>query len=645
MLNRTCILFILLLVSFGCTSKKAQPESKDIKVDTTTNYQVLYHEIMPIEDFTDDRISTEKFYSGKKSLQIGSNLEFSFGFKKQIGEITNFNAIDSLEINLMILSPQKLKDVKVVWTIDDENGKNLFWSGSNIENKKLNDWTSLKLNFNLNKALVTEKNKISIYVWNPNKETLWVDDFEFNLLGKIIVEPSNSNNQFNFYFDFENSNELLRPEKISAALSRSGKLCCNLSDGGEYGIGVKKYFNEFGNQIIKKLAASVWVYPTEKNHDLVLTFSCVDEKTGKVKFWQGKSTLNGDFPLNQWTILNSAVNLPTEVFNINDPIEVGIWNKGKTAILCDDLHIVYGGENEKNSLSEVDAKNVTNSTFLNQKLLHEVDANVSILQAFKPSNQLHHGLFYKAEQGIESILHIQKNEVELLYFDQKMNALTTIWQSKDKDNFLLNGNNYFEAGDFDGDHIGELLVVNKQNFNWAIYQFESNSWQVKIKGEQVFPVEFFNHYPVVKNVVDSKIDVIVNSLNDKRIILQLVNKKWMVKDFTNKKMPISKHDILLNWNEKSFLKLNTDWRFELKQIDAFDNKYEITSAIDFEKNATGINPKYYEYTKLLSGNFLNKNKMHLLVLYFNCNNENQKENNCDELEQNKDFPNGIGIYE
>ena len=647
---RILMLLFAFLIDLGCKSKLEHKENASPVAPVKRQIMTFYSETLPIEDFNDERITKEKFYSGAKSLYVSSDLAYSSGFKLTFSKVLNSQKIDSLDIKLKCFSENKLKDVKVVWSIDDAQGKNLFWSGSLLDKTNVNTWNPVNLNFKLDPQLINKNNILSIYVWNQNKESFWIDDFEFALMGKVDTDISTPNVNSNFYYDFENSEGLLRPEKISVSNARSGKMTCNLSDGSEYGIGVKKYFNDFGNQIIRKLAASVWVYPTEKNHDLVLTFSCVDEKNGKVKFWQGKGTTNGDFPLNQWTILNSAVDLPVDVFNINDPIEVGLWNKGKTSVYCDDLHIVYGDQPKKKSInSEPNNNSAVIYGSMPQKLLMPAKIKMDGLKSFEPKDQIVFAKFYKNSEGLESILHIKKEQAKLLWYNQKSENFELIWETKDKNNFILSPNNYFQAGDFDGDNKGDLLVVNKSDLNWALYNFEANQWVLKLKGTQIFPGDWLNEphkYTISNQLSSHKKSVIVNCSNQGLKLLMLENNKWVSNFHTLEinQAGFKNTETILDWNENAILKLNTAWRFELKQIILNNNRSEMAANIDFKKDAAGINPKYYEYSKLFSGNFISNKSKQLLIAYFNCLEENFDGINCEQIEKNNDFPNGIGIY-
>jgi hypothetical protein len=646
-LRLSVLAFGLLLSLISCKNKHQENVIAQANDSALKQSQIIYEEVMPIEEFNDSRTTNDKFFSGTKSLYIDAKTEFSTGFKLTIGKINNFKNIDSLEISLMHYVTKKLKGVKVVWTIDDDKAKNISWNGSFIENKNLNAWEKLKLGFKLNSTMVQANHILNIYIWNEGKEELWVDDFEIKLFGSISSKPDIADSKSNFYYDFETKEGVERAEKIGSSIARSGKMTCNLSDGSEYGIGIKKSFKEFGNQKIKKLSASIWVYPTEEKHDVVLTFSSVNKKTGDLNFWHGKSTLEGKFPLNQWTILNSAIDLPTEKFDLEDEVEVGIWNKGKTSVVCDDLRIVYGAQPERpNQPSKLKpSENIP----LALNYLTFDQTKLEALTSIEPTTLFLKGLFYQHDKGLESILQINKRNAMLWWYNQTTKAFEKIWETKDKNSFLLMPNTYAAAGDFDGDRSADILQVNKSDLSWKLYQFKSKDWVLKMSGENAFPKNWINNSNQIftTNKINSKFkSVLARVANQQVELLQLENGQWISSVFANSKSDLvyNENDLLFDWNNDYYLKLNTEWRFDLKQIQMGSNGATINVNLDFKKDDKGSNPKYYEHTTLLSGNFLSAKNKQLLVCYFNCINSDFKGENCEGIEHNIDFPNAISFY-
>ena len=651
-------LYIFLIATLTLNSCKNSDNNSQIITHSNNalkRHKIIYKEELPIEDYNDWSVSKDKFYTGTKSLHINSQIEFSKGFKKQIGSIENFQLIDSIEIKLNFLSEIKFSNIKLVCSIDDKNGKNKFWNGNLIDFKNPEIWNEMNVGFKINSTFLKENDIINIYIWNPNKEVIWIDDFGYKLFGKSEIKDTSINSKINYFNDFENPNDFIGSEKIKETIAHSGKFSCDLSDGSEYGISVKNKFNEFSKQLIKKVSASIWFYPTEKNHNLVLTFSIRDKKTGESKFWHGKESIHGNFPLNKWTILNCSVNMPVEIINPEDEIEVSLWNKGKTSIFCDDLHIVYGDEPERKSNLVENNQNLNNADKINYKRTLEckfLSFNSTKLEGIKnvtPSDKLVSGKFYEHQKGLESILHVNRESAKLWWFNQNKNIFDLVWETNDKNNFILKPTNYIAAGDFDGDQIGDLLIVNKKDLTWAIYNLEKLQWKLKMNGKNSFPqnwLEDFDNLSFSNNLSSSKKTLIINVTQQSLEILRLDNGNWISSKQELGMLGTENYtdDILLDWNENYFLKLNTNWRFDLKQVDIKNNSITEKYFIDFKKDEKGVNPKYYEKTILLSGHFLNTNNKQLLLVYYNCINENFDGRNCSGIENNNEFPNGINFY-
>jgi hypothetical protein len=646
------ILLALLLSNFiACkhqnteTVKVTAPELKEKVI-------LLYSELLPIETIEDTRVSKERFFSGKKSLYIHSKIDFSAGFKIKLGNINNLEICDSLEVKFKYFTNNKFKGLKVVWTIDDANGKNLKWTGDTIANYKISAWNQFNLGYKIDKQLLDKNNVLNIYIWNPDQDEVWVDDFEVNLFGRGNEQLIHQGNKFNYHYDFESNLDIVRPEFIKESKAYSGKMTCDLSEGQEFGIAVRKQLKLFGDEIIKKLSASIWVYPMQNNHDLILTISCMDKATNQYKLWQGKSTIQGDFKIDQWTKLNFFVDIPVEKFSLEDEIEVGIWNRGKTAILVDDLHIVFGNQPERVSSNSDSINRIMNQNepvILNQESLSCEEVDTRFLLAYRPHDVILNALFYKTQMGIESIVHLQKSRAKMFYYNPQKRAFDLVWETENSGHPLLQKNCTFFSGDFDHDKIGEILVIHHENLNWETYQFLENKWAIKLKGINAFPDQWCQKDKLVNvsnRIIKNGQSVLVKCNKNGIETLSLDNGNWNVKQHKSFESltDLNENDFIMDWNDNTFLKLNTNWRFDLKLIAQIEEKFKLEKKINLSKNLNGQNPKYYEYTQLYSGNFISNHSKHLLITYFNCNNLDYNGSNCLSVESNKDFPNGINFY-
>jgi hypothetical protein len=428
-------------------------------------------------------------------------------------------------------------------------------------------------------------------------------------------------------------------------MAHSGKMSCDLRDGAEFGIGFKKKFSDFGPTVITKVAASVWIYPTQENHDVVLTFTVVDQQTGESKLWHGKSSVNGKFPLNQWSQLNSALNLPVEKFKLNDEIEIGVWNKGKTGVCVDDLHIVFGDQPGRKSIAELVPEN---QVFTYHQLENEFIATEA-LNFYKPGDKLIHALFHKPAKKIESILIIGNDKAALFYCNTAGQKMEVVWQTVNKQHTLLNKDCLFYGGDFDGDGVADLLMINRTNKHWELLHFENENWMSFLSSATYFPENWLNDeaFISVSNQMDKENkSVLVKASKNQIELLTLKNNQWQTSNYTalHQNTSIITHDLLLDWNEGEWLKLNADWRFELNYFTEKDNKMICEAHIAFKGYKNKCNPKYYECTQLLSGNFVSSTRKSLLVFSYNCGGFSPSGNVCSTIENNVEFPNIIQCY-
>jgi hypothetical protein len=128
--------------------------------------------------------------------------------------------------------------------------------------------------------------------------------------------------------------------------------------------------------------------------------------------------------------------------------------------------------------------------------------------------------------------------------------------------------------------------------------------------------------------------------------LSLIDGSWIVGEpkIVQQGFAQKETDILLDWNNNALIKLNNDWRFDLKLLALEDHKLTLDKNIELSKNKKGLNPKYYEYTKLWTGHFISTKSKHLLVSYLNCANADYNGLNYTNIENNDMFPNGISFY-
>ncbi|MCC6836902.1 MAG: hypothetical protein IT234_00050, partial [Bacteroidia bacterium] len=419
----------------------------------------LYHELQDMEMLNDPRLTKDVFSSGQQSHKLSSDLEYSIGFNKLFQDIPSYQGVQKINVGLKSYSKNKIKDAVLVVSIDNaKEQKNIFWDGKPLLFDPLNSWNNNNFSYEIKSEFISPGNSISIYVWNKTKEEFYIDDLVIDIFGntKIVDDVLVSNS--NFFFDFETTEGIIGPENIKATTAHSGKQAIDMSDGKEYGPSILKTVKEIATEPFKKVSASVWIYPTKEKPNLVLTASSINEQTGEAIFWEGKSTETSVFPLNTWTKLNAAFNLPSEKLTVDNKIQINIWNKGKTGVIVDDLEIVYGTPNERKgppSALELNAQYEKGFTpikntppfdmcYLNRKLTSNT------LTEYTSKDPIVSGNFITSSKTDELVC-IKNKTARIYLFNADKKEFEKIAESNASESSLFDPSNVYFSGDYNGD--------------------------------------------------------------------------------------------------------------------------------------------------------------------------------------------------
>ena len=381
----------------------------------------------------------------------------------------------------------------------------------------------------------------------------------------------------NFFYDFETTEGLTGTETIKQTTAHSGKMACDLSGGKEYGPLVIKNTSTVSTGSLKKISASVWVYPLKDNPVAVLTASISNSK-GESVFWDGKST-NKLFTKNKWTKLNANFILPFEKISPDDKIQVNVWNKSRTDLIIDDMEIVYGETpDRKGEASTIDANTIYEKQFVPQKnkppfqtiYFTKQEINTSSISNFTPNDEFIVGDFIKDKNNLDEIICIRNGKTVLFAYSPETKQFKAV--------------------------IGKSFSIDSLvTFNKSMKYFFS-------------PRLLDNNKLIPKST-----DVI------------------FIGDYSGNK-------------KQEILEFNSDWRFDLKLIELNKTEYTTLGAIDFNGYANDYNPKYYEFTKILSGNFVTTNKTSIIIISCNCADANFNGKHCNQLENNPALPNSVSLY-
>lgn len=659
----TRYLFLLAIpLSISCNSDHEGDNSA--KGNTTTKkdslvFTNLYHELQDMEMLNDPRLTKEVFSSGQQSHQLSKDLEYSIGFNKLFQDIPSFQGIQKISIGLKSYSKNKIKDAVLVVSIDNaKEQKNILWEGKPLLFEPLNNWNNNSFSYDIKSEFISPGNSISVYVWNKTKEEFYIDDLVIDIFGNTKVANDVLVSNSNFLFDFETTEGIVGPENIKVTTAHSGKQAIDMSDGKEYGPSIVKVIKEIATEPFKKVSASVWVYPTQEKPNLVLTASSINEQNGEAIFWEGKSTENSIFPINTWTKLNASFNVPAEKLTADNKIQINIWNKGKTGVIVDDLEIVYGTPNERKGLPsslELNAQYEKGFTpikntppfefyFLNKKI------SSNSLAEYTSKDNTVSGDFI-ASSKTDELVCIKNKTARIYSFNAIKKEFEKIAESNTSESSLFDPINIYFSGDYNSDGKQDLLSINTTNGTWQILNYLNNKWQIGFSGKSNLKEHWYKQHAFVssgKTFTDK--DALILSSGRSLITLQLTNGEWQEKMISipaSAQTVFHANDLYYSGSiaeSKQTLLLNKDWRFDLKLISTDNNDPTIRYMVDFKGYESDHNPKYYEFTKLVSGNFYSEKDLSLLVFSFNCADNNFDGIKCTSIENNKQFPNKIELY-
>lgn len=137
-------------------------------IDETAGWEINYY-----------TISEMKAHSGKFSSKIDSTYQYSVAYKELLKKM-KAEGLTKIRFSAWVLVENVPSAVSLVGALGDGVNKPIVWVGIDVRDKiqKPNEWTKIEGEIAVPENCA-ENIKFGCYLFSPNKEVAYVDDFEF----------------------------------------------------------------------------------------------------------------------------------------------------------------------------------------------------------------------------------------------------------------------------------------------------------------------------------------------------------------------------------------------------------------------------------------------------------------------------------
>ena len=131
--------------------------------------------------------NTIGYYGGHTSdccAKVDPEHQYSYGFSKLISEISP-NPIKKVIVSAWVKLSDITKKTIMVVSVSSPKKKDIFWKGHDVNPvvKEVNKWYKFEIEETL-PDFDAEGAHIGIYLWNPNNNTAFVDDYDIKFLAE-----------------------------------------------------------------------------------------------------------------------------------------------------------------------------------------------------------------------------------------------------------------------------------------------------------------------------------------------------------------------------------------------------------------------------------------------------------------------------
>jgi hypothetical protein len=129
-------------------------------------------------------IGTYYGYTGDHCSKVDSVNQYSFGLAKLLSEISS-EPVKRIKVSVWVKLMDLSKIASLVVSISGPDGKSLFYSGHDLNPnvKEANKWFKVDFEDTI-PDIETNGSKVGIYVWNNNKNVVYIDDYDIRFFSE-----------------------------------------------------------------------------------------------------------------------------------------------------------------------------------------------------------------------------------------------------------------------------------------------------------------------------------------------------------------------------------------------------------------------------------------------------------------------------
>lgn len=614
-------------------------------------------------------LSKDRAFSGKHSGISDKNNPYGPSITISI-PTNDTTEIENVNVRFWMSPNSSVVDAVWVFTIVDQNNNQLHWDGLPIKGDTFadNNWYSYAHSFNIPKKFINTGLSIKMYLWNKASKvsSIYFDDVSISLKSINYEEGLRTK-----LIDFESSNG----KKISSKYAKSGFYSTYAKGKDSFSESIIFPLDELEISNLHSISFSFSYLSESKDMDAVFVISICDS-THKDLLWQGVDLSKASFKEKTWETANGNVIIAPEIAKEENFLKIYLWNRNDNQVFIDDVYLVIK-ENDLSHDTVLPAFNMMKEKKFQPKANHppydikyiycnscKQKEAIVLNKIFTKNSRLLVDRFDK-ESSKDQIFYSTSNDCGLVFFEDANITINNSCLSEKP-----NGNTVFYADE--GYLFSCLMNTGKIN----MYRFDKNTEKFELVREIDFQnsknissvlCNSDNTVSVFENngdiyTVDEQELVISHSkpINHKRgnvkilkadffnrnnevLIIYVDNednkyaflnydrnsKNWHVSsDYKNSGIQtcdkldfISDYYIIKDDNSgrDKLLQFNRNLRFDLKVVNFEFLTYNILYNIDFKGFPAKQNPKYYEYSKIICGDFCGDSKSEIIIFQDNIN--------------------------